>query len=299
MRVIETVIARRIVLGVVVAMTAVVSTPTVARADLGIGKFGGTPPELGVGLLVSAPGTAESGREIYAADDPRAPSPVFVRAVPAEVGVSGAGALSNLCFTRRGPTGPEYALGNGWIFNIELFATADGRYLATIGAVCQPLDPAAPNAPPPPPPVVQPPTIGEIWRSVGLPIPAIGVSPTARGVTGLPTWVWTSGSAPVAVSVSLGGYTITGTARVVGFGAFSGEGNWVRSSVAGGPGDPASEHTYEKTGTYRLGVATLWSADAVMTGFGLATPLAIDLGTAVVTNARDYPVVQIRSRLLP
>jgi hypothetical protein len=248
---------------------------------------------------VSVAGAAGSGHDVYPADDPSAPRPVFLRAIPAEVGDPGAGGLSNLCFTPRGPTGPKYALGNGWVFNIELFATADGRYLATIGAVCQPLDPAAPSEAPPAPPVVQPPTIGEIWRSVGLPVPAIGVSPAARGITGLPTWVWTKGSAPVTVSVSLSGYTITGTARVVGYGAFAGEGGWVRSRVAGGPGDPASEHTYEKTGTYRLGVATLWSADAVITGFSLTTPVTIDLGTAVVTNGRDYPVIQIRSRLLP
>jgi len=36
----------------------------------------------------------------------------------------------------------------------------------------------------------------------------------------------------------------------------------------------------------------------VLTGPGLATPLVINLGTALVTNGRDYPVVEIRSRLL-
>jgi hypothetical protein len=296
--VIGTEITRRTLLGLVVTMAAVLSSTAVARADLGIGELGGTPPELGVGLLVSQPGTTGNGHEVYAADDPSAPRPVFERAIPAEVGDPGAATLSNLCHTPDGPTGPEYALGNGWVFNIELFATADGRYLATVGAVCQALDPSAPDEPPPPPPVPQPPTIGEIWRSVGLPVPTIGASPAARGITGLPTWVWTSGSAPVTVSVSLDGYTITGTARIIGYGVYSGEGGWVRTGVAGGPGDPASEHTYEKTGTYRLGVATLWSASAVMTGAGLTAPLAIDLGTAVVTNGRDYHVVQIRSRLL-
>ena len=70
------------------------------------------------------------------------------------------------------------------------------------------------------------------------------------------------------------------------------------STGAGTPDAPAAEHSYETTGTFRLGVATRWSASAVMTGPGLATPLTIDLGTAIVTNGRDYPVVQIRSRLL-
>jgi hypothetical protein len=73
----------------------------------------------------------------------------------------------------------------------------------------------------------------------------------------------------------------------------------VRGKHPGAAGDPAFAHTYETTGTYRLGVATLWTATAVMSGPGLTAPLTIDLGTAVVTNARDYPVVEIRSRLLP
>ncbi|MDQ1466182.1 MAG: hypothetical protein QOH10_597 [Actinomycetota bacterium] len=291
---------RRVAIAVVVAIAASISTTSSAPAGTVIGKLGGTPPELGVGLLVSAPGGPGSGgNDTYTADDPSAPRPVFVRAVPAEVGASGAGGLSNLCFTPKGPTGPEYPLGNGWIFNIELFATATGAYLATIRAVCQPLDPAAPDEVPPAPVVSQPPTIGDIWRAVALPTPPIGVSPAAKGVTGLPTWVWTNGALPVGVAVGLGGYTVTGTARVVGYGVFAGDAGWVRSSVAGGPGDPAFAHVYETVGTYRLGVATLWSADAVMTGPGLAIPITIDLGTAVVTNGRDYPVVQIRSRLLP
>ena len=131
-----------------------------------------------------------------------------------------------------------------------------------------------------------------------MPTPPIGVSPAAKGITGLPTWVWTAGSAPVGVAVSLLGYRVTGTASIVGYGVFPGEGGWVRSATAGRAGDPAFAHVYEHTGIYRLGVATLWTATAVMTGPGLAAPVRINLGTAVVTNALDYPVAQIRSRLL-
>ena len=275
------------------------SVPRAAPAEVGDGRLGGTPPELGVGLLVSVPGTGGNGNDTYGADDPSAPRPLYVRAIPAEVGQDGAGGLSNLCRTPRGPTGPEYALGNGWWFDIDLFASADGRFIATIDAVCEPLDPAARDQAPPPPPVEQPPTVGELWRSVGLPAPAIGVSPATRGITGLPTWVWVNGAAtPVAVSLSLRGYSITGTASVVGYGVFTGDGGWIRRGRAGGPTDPAVTHIYEKTGTYRLGVATLWSAGAVITGPGITFPFTLDLGTALVTSGRDYPVIQIRSRLL-
>ncbi|HEY5013652.1 MAG TPA: hypothetical protein VIK61_13245, partial [Acidimicrobiia bacterium] len=113
-----------------------------------------------------------------------------------------------------------------------------------------------------------------------------------------PTWIWTGGAAPVAVSVSLSGFRITGTARVVGYGEFPGEGGWFRSRAGGSVDHPAFTHTYETAGTYRLGVATLWSASAVLTGPGLAAPLAFELGTAVVTNGRDYAVVSVRTHLL-
>jgi hypothetical protein len=286
--------ARRV--GAIVAVALACSLPAVARAATGSGsgRLGGGTPELGVGLLVSTAGDG-AGHEIYGAGDEGAPRPVFTRAVPATSG-DGVAGLSNLCKTPNGPTGPEYEIGNGWWFDIELFATADGHYLATIATVCQPL--AAPFTEPVAPVLTQPPTIGEIWQSVGLPAPAIGVSPEAKGYTGLASWVWAGGSAqPVTIAVQLGGFTISGTAHIIGYGAFPGEGGWVRSRNQGGPGDPAFAHTYERTGTYRLGVATLWSAATVLTGPGLAAPLTIDLGTAVVTNARDYPVVSVRSRL--
>ena len=285
--------ARRRAVGAVTMVIAILSMPGVANGAGGESGLSGSPPQLGVGLRVSVPGATGTGHDTYAADDPNAPRPVFERAIPAS-----SGGLVDLCMAPDGPTGPGYALGNGWNYYIELFATATGVYLSTLGTVCVPFGPAGAGTLPPPPPVSQPPTIGEIWRAVGLPIPAIGVSPEARGVTGLPTWIWTSGSAPVAVSVSLSGFRVTGTARVAGYGEFPGEGGWVRSRAGGSVGHPAFTHTYETAGTFRLGVATLWSASAVLSGPGLATPLTIALGTAVVTNGRDYPVVSVTTHLL-
>lgn len=288
---------RRVVSGAVFTVMALVASNamTAPVRAAGAGTLGGTPPVIGVGLIVSVPGAAGSGHQTYAATDPKAPRPVFERAIPAS---SGEGA-SGLNFCQIGPRDPRYPLGNGWVFSIELFETATGTYIATVGTMCVLSATGAAGGPPPPPTLAQPPTIGAIWDAAGLPTPPVGVSPAARGITGLPTWVWTRGAAPVGVAVSLSGYRVTGTARVVGYGVYSGEGGWAHGNDAGAPGDPAFAHTYETTGTYRLGVATLWTATAVMTGPGLSAPLTIDLGTAVVTNGRDYPVTEIRSRLLP
>jgi hypothetical protein len=291
------VIGGRVTIGVVVAMLAAIPTAGVAQAETGQGTFGGSPPTLGVGLRVTVAGSDGNGSTTFSDDDPALPRPVFTLAVPALPAGAGAGGLGNLCQVPGTPRDPAFPLGNGWNFEIQLFRSSDGEYLATIGAFCQPLDPGAPNQPPVPPTLPQPPTIAEIWRSIGLPVPPIGASPSARGITGLPTRVWTEGAGPVAIAVSLGGFTITGTATIVGYGVFAGDG-WMHSTGAGTPDAPAGEHTYETTGTFRLGVATRWSAVAVISGPGLATPLTIDLGIAVVTNGRDYPVVQVRSRLL-
>ncbi|HEX4490070.1 MAG TPA: hypothetical protein VH914_02600 [Acidimicrobiia bacterium] len=293
---------------VVVAFSlAIVSAPAAAgarignapvRADAGHGggDFGGTPPVLGVGLLVATPGAHGGLGATYRADDPGAPRPMYTRAIPA---TSEHPDLSNLCFTPAGPTGPEYGLGNGWLFDIHLFSTADGRDLGTIGSICQPLTAPAVDGPPAPPDVPQPPTIGAVWRAIGLGAPPLGTSPAARGVTGLPTWIWTGAAAPAGVAVGLDGYRVAGTARVAGYAVYTGEGRWARVASAGTPDAPALTHTYEHRGTYRLGVATIWTASATMTGPGLGAPITIDLGAALVTNARDYPVVSIRSVLLP
>jgi hypothetical protein len=271
--------------------------PVGADAGVGGGDFGGTPPVLGVGLLVAAPGHRGALGTTYHSDDPAAPRPLYTRAIPATSG--GDPDLSNLCFTPEGPQGPEYGLGNGWWFEIHLFSAADGRDLGTTGAVCQPLTAPAADGPPAPPEIPQPPTIGEVWRAVGLGAPPLGTSPAVRGVTGLPTWVWTAPAAPVGVAVTLDGYRVAGTARAEGYAVYTGDGDWVRVDGAGRPDDPALAHTYETRGVYRLGVATIWTATATMTGPGLAAPLTVDLGAALVTNARDYPVISVRSVLLP
>ncbi len=290
---------KRLAVSLAILAVLLASSPADADRLSGDGKIGSEPPQLEVGLRVMVPGVGGSESETYAADDPRAPRPFYTRAIPATSG-AGAPGLSNLCFAPGGPTDPQYALGNGWWYTVELFVTATGADRGPVAEICVPFAAgAATDAPPAAPVVPQPPTIGEIWRAVALAEPPLGVSPDGRGVTGLPTWVWTANAVPTTVAVTLDGYTISGTARVAGYAMFSGEGPWERSRVPGSADEPAVTHTYEKTGTYRVGVATIWTAAAQVTGPGITTPITIDLGTAIVTNGIDYPVVQVRSRLLP
>ena len=153
--------------------------------------------------------------------------------------------------------------------------------------------------PPPPPVLPQPPTIGEIWNAAAIPGPQIGISPTTEGVTGLETWMWAANAqTSVAVSVTLDGFTVTGTAQLVGYEFDFGDGASTSTTTGGSEAQPAVRHTYETKGEYALGVASLWRGEFVMTGPGITTPLPVDLRTAQLTTTRDYTVVEIRSVLV-
>ena len=92
----------------------------------------------------------------------------------------------------------------------------------------------------------------------------------------------------VAVSVTLDGFTVTGTAQLVGYEFDFGEALRRRRRPAGSEAQPAVRHTYETKGDYTLRVASLWHGEFVMTGPGITTPLPVDLRTAQLTTTRDY-----------
>jgi hypothetical protein len=155
------------------------------------------------------------------------------------------------------------------------------------------------GVPPPPPALPQPPTIGEIWNAAAIPAPQVGINPTTQGVTGLETWMWAANAqTTVGVAVTLDGFTVTGTARLVGYEFDFGEGAPVTSTTGGTESEPAVRHTYETKGDYSIRVAALWRGEFVMAGPGITTPLPVDLRTAQLTSTRDYDVVEIRSVLV-
>jgi hypothetical protein len=138
-----------------------------------------------------------------------------------------------------------------------------------------------------------------VWNAVALAAPPIGVSPADEGVVGLGTWLWTGGPAQVQVAVSLNGYTVSGTAHVVEYRFDGGDGDVASAPSAGTRDVPAATHIYDRKGTYALSVSSLWDADVTMAGPGLAAPVPVAIGRAVLTATRDYPVVEVRSVLTP
>ena len=151
---------------------------------------------------------------------------------------------------------------------------------------------------PSPPPLPEPPTVEEIWERAALPAPTIGVNPNGFGITGLETWLWTDAAQPIQLSVSLAGYTITGTATPVAYAFDTGDSTPTLSTAAGTEAEPAARHTYETKGTYTLHVSSVWTAEATLTGPEIPTPIRIDLGTATLTASRDYQVREIVTRLV-
>jgi hypothetical protein len=252
-------------------------------------------PHVRVGLEVFAPGHGgAAGGPSYGPHDRNAPRPVRYEAIPSHSPPPG---LDNLCNATQGPVTPD-AVPWGWWYTVVAIDTNTGQVISR-QTVCVPLTPADTNGPPPPPALPAPPTIAEIWNAVGIPAPTIGVNPENEGVVGLDTWLWSGGATTVGIAVTLDGYTVTGIARRTGFRFDPGDGAPVTTDEAGTGDRPAATHVYDRKGTYPLAVSSLWEADVTMTGPGLLAPLPIAIGTAVVSSTRDYPVVEVRSVLVP
>ncbi|HEY3832857.1 MAG TPA: hypothetical protein VGO03_11225 [Acidimicrobiia bacterium] len=255
---------------------------TAAPADdgghIGRGPHGGT---LTVGLTVSldgAPGVP--------AGSSHTPSPYRVVATPARDPTS---PLAGLCK-------PDDGTMWGWTWRVQVIDTVTNAVVSD-EPECIAFSLAA--GPPGPGPVgTTPPTIGEIWRTAHIPDPPLELSPPDDGVTGLATWMWSSSPDTIAIDATLDGWTVRGVARRAAFvfDAGDGDGGAVQRGSGGSEGAPALTHMYERKGTYRVAVGTMWTATVAMTGPGLEAR-ATSIGTAWLTVSGDYPVIEVRSNL--
>lgn len=276
-------------LAALLALLTVLAPVPGAGAALGSGELDAG--ELGVGVEVVAPGAQPVTRDAGEESLPR-----LVHYVATALRSETLGSLENLCDAGgaavTGPTGIVF----GWLYDVIAY-TSDGRVISeTYECVAFP-DPNDHSTVPPPPPLPEPPTVGEVWRAVALPRPIVGVNPVSRGVTGLTTRLWSGGAQTAQVSVTLDGFTVTGTARVIEYRFATDEGYL----GAGGPGDeasPAATHDFATKGAHTLSVSSVWRATVTMTGPGVAVPIPIDINVAVLTATVDYPVVEVRSRLV-
>ncbi len=271
---------------VVFALSGSVAPARAADGD-GDGSFGGDGSDATISVWAGA-GTDGTTSD---ADDPSGPRRWVRRSTPDPRQPSDP--IAGICNPGNDPiTG---AIRFGWPFTVETIDTTTG---AVVGAsrVCVALTGAAPGVPPAPT-VGQPPTFGEVWRAASVPAPRIGVNPTGEGVTGLATRLWATSPDTVDISVTIRGYTATGTARRTEFWFRPGDGDeLIRRGNGGNSNAPALEHIYERRGDYLLGAGALWEATVTVSGPDLPAS-TIDLGSALLVVDRDYHVVEVRARL--
>ncbi len=218
------------------------------------------------------------------ADSARAPSPYRVIATPSHDPTS---PLAGLC-----PPGDGTLW--GWTWRVTVIDVASGSIVSD-GPICVPFSQS--DGPPGPGPTgATPPTIGEIWKQANIPVPPLELSPPDDGVTGLATWMWSSSPDTIAIDATLDGWTVRGVARRVSFEFDAGDGPPTSTHGGGSRAAPALTHRYERKGTYRVAVATVWTATVAMTGPGVdGRPTSI--GSATLRVAADYPVIEVRSNL--
>ena len=98
--------------------------------------------------------------------------------------------------------------------------------------------------------------------------------------------------------MTIGGFRVTGVARVVEYRFFTDEGYLGATIAPGDSSSPAAKHRFSTKGAHSLSVASVWRATVTMVGPGGAVPVPIDIDTAVLTATVGYPVVEVRSRLV-
>jgi len=237
--------------------------------------------------------SAGSGPETRDAGDRTLPRLLHYVATPLLPNTGTPGSLENLCNAGHaaGPGGVVW----GWLYRVIAY-TADGRVVSDTHE-CVPFPDQNDRSAPPPPALPEPPTIGEVWRAIQLPLPVIGANPVSRGVTGLTTRLWSGGAQTAQVGATIDGFTVIGTARVVEYRFATDEGYL----GAGGPGSeasPAFTHDFATKGAHTLSVSSVWQATVTMVGPGVPVPIPIDINIAVLTATADYPVTEVRSRLV-
>jgi hypothetical protein len=274
------------VVGLVVVGLVAVPAPVVDALVEGSGELRGG--HLGVGIETA------TGGVVVEAGSPSLPRLVSYTWTPLAPGR--AGSLENLCNAAGSPIVDRGDVVFGWLY--EVVTTARGGRVISVTHECVPFpDPNDRSAPPPPPGLVAP-TVGEVWRVVALPRPVVGANPVTRGVTGLDTWIWSGGPTVVQVAATIGAFRITGTARVVGYRFATDDGYLGDTATAGDDEHPGAVHRFARKGAHTLSVSTVWRATVTMTGPGGAASVPVDLDTAVLTATVDYPVVEVRARLV-
>ena len=133
-----------------------------------------------------------------------------------------------------------------------------------------------------------------------IPVPVVGISPRAEGLTGLITGLWHEGPTERSASINVAGETMTVTYRPTRFTWTMGDGSApitrTPPEAPGSEADWAAEHTYEKKGDFTIELEVVWEGSYTRTPPGGA-PETVSVPSITVTGSLDYHVIEVRSGL--
>lgn len=275
------------------ALTALpgVATATGAGAELSLGSGELNGGKLAVGIEVAASGSQPVEREAGDRSLPRLVHYVYTALQPGR-----SGSLEVVCDASGASVTNPAPIVWGWLYDVVAY-TKDERIISDTHVCVAFPDPNDRSGPPPAPTRAEAPTIGEVWRAVGLARPVVGVNPVSRGVTGLTTELWSGGAQTARVAATVNGFTVTGTARVVEY-RFATDEGYLGASGPGSETKPAARYDFATKGAHTLSVSSVWRATVTMTGPGITVPIPVDIDVAVLTATVDYPVAEVRSQLV-
>jgi hypothetical protein len=174
--------------------------------------------------------------------------------------------------------------GLGILYLIEVIQLSDGL---TVASTFRCVGPGEDPLPPPPP------TRAEIWDSAPIPQPVIHLSPIGDGLVGLDTWLWGDNHGSVTVTVSLRGWTVSGTVTPTAWVFETSDGGHYTAPNPGSENSPVGAHIFGRQGTYTITHTVEWGGAFTVSGYGLAFTVTGLSGDFAATAA--YPVIEIEA----
>jgi hypothetical protein len=202
---------------------------------------------------------------------------LFLEDVAVGFGIPGQPAPCVVGTAQLDPAGP------GYLYFIEVISVSG----ATISSAFRCVGPGEDPLPPPPP------TRAEIWDSAPIPQPVIHLSPIGDGLVGLDTWLWGDNHGPVTVTVSLRGWTVSGTVTPTAWVFDTSDGGHYTAPNPGSENSPVGAHIFGRQGTYTVTHTVEWGGGFTISGYGLAFTVTGLSGDFAATAA--YPVIEIEA----
>ncbi|MFN2587094.1 MAG: PKD domain-containing protein [Actinomycetota bacterium] len=119
--------------------------------------------------------------------------------------------------------------------------------------------------------------------------PDVNVAPARTGLTGLDSFFWVDGPAPISATARAPGLTVTAEARPIRYLWDFGDGNRTSTAHPGRPWTPRrpgnAPHLYETKGRYTVAAEVVWAARWRVNGGPWR-----DLGYFSTSGSTDYPV---------